>query len=562
MQFPSFATLLATLKRINPMQNNNTPASAVGAAGIKKQTFFNSASTSNTSGNFNVGLDPFYIHAFNLTTGDVVTVEQVGGPGSGTVFTDFAPLGTPITLTPANPQIRVDWPGTYRLVFSGASVTATLVEGFPSASGEPSIYGASPSNGGGAGFALTVTDSTTINLGYAGTTSGGNLTADAIIFPMPPTTMASWTGQVVSAAELSQILFITDDTPRVTNVGVGAGNIVTPTGSDRETCVGYQAGLGTVGAAKVVIGHQAALAIDDFALNSVVVIGPQALVGATPGTIIDGFVAIGHNAGGSTAFQSGVVIGRAAGFNTLANDIVAVGDAAGQNVTGDNNVSVGDSALADSTGSSSVAVGHSALRASSTGDRKTAIGHHAGEIAAASSLSDSIFVGVNAGRGETHVGTIIIASGATDQNASADHQIILGNSTHTELRTAGSNIAGGVISASDARLKDNVTPIVDALGKVARLRPVMFQYDQQALEAAKLPYRPQDCGKPISGFIAQDIEQIMPEVINEAAGSEGKSYKFLHTDRLLGYAFAALQELMAQNTALTERIAALELKGN
>lgn len=542
------------------MISNDTPASPV--TGAIPVDYFNAKSVSNTSPTIVVGAAPIYIDAFNLGDSDTVTVQVVGGTGSGSLFANYAPFGANITLTAIKPQVRLDWPGRYRLIFSGASVTAITVQGYPAQSSEPTIYVAGGGGGGGGGgFNLTPGDTTTIQMAFTGDSTGGTITGNAHTFALPTDVTTAWPGTLISANNLQRILWVTDDAPRQVNVGVDAGNQGNISGNQGEVCLGYHAGFGTTGISKIVIGNIAAVGITAFALDHAVIIGENALTGATPGGTIDGFVAIGHNVLLNTLFQDGVVIGRSAGGNTLGNDIVAIGDGAGSQITGDENVSVGNGANNTTAGGQNTAIGHFANANATTGARRVSIGYGAGRLANASNNDNAIFVGVNAGNNNTHLNPIVISSAATATNTTADNQIILGNSTHTELRTAGSIIAGGAISASDARLKDNVVTIGNAIEIIDQLRPVYFHWDQQALEAAKLPYRPQDCGKNISGFIAQELEKVIPELIENTQGGDGKVYNFVHYDRIIGLAFAGIKELITRNKALETRVADLELKG-
>lgn len=529
---------------------NGTPASPSANANAKQMVFFNAASISNISNTFSVNTEPFYIRGFNLASGDTVTVQAVGGTGSGTMFENWQPLGSPVQLTENQQQLRIDWPGQYRLVFSGASVSAITVSGNEAAFSEPSIYGASASSGGGGtGFALTASDTTTIDLTFTGNTAGGVLTANANLFTLPPSAVATWPGTLVSADNLQRILNAVGSSPRITFVGASAGsNTLSDSSSYGSTCVGYNAGTNMPGLSKVVIGNDAGAGVNAFLMNDCVVIGHNALIGATPGSDTDGFVAIGHNVGLNTAFQNGVLIGRAAGGNTLGNDIVCIGDGAGTGKVGDNHVYVGNSAGSAGSGDQGTGIGHFALDRA-TGGRHSALGYLAGQLAANGS-TDCIYIGVRAGRGETHDNVIIISSGATDQNASADDQIILGNSSHTELRTAGSIIAAGVISASDSRLKKDVVPLNGSLKKIAALVPVEFSWDGNRLHEAGLPYVKSDLAKRQSGVIAQDFKQIFPEYIEQVAGSDGELYEYVRYDRLVPHLLAAVQELSARVLAL------------
>lgn len=163
--------------------NYNTVAGATTNPAAHPDTFFSAVSTSNNSSTFVVNKEPFYVEVYNLASGDTVTVQQVAGAGSGATFQNFAPLGVPYQLTPAQSKIRIDWPGYYRLVFSGASVNAITCVGFPATMTHDSVFGISPANGGPGGNTIvegtapiTVTGNGSVSTPYIVSSSAGSAT--------------------------------------------------------------------------------------------------------------------------------------------------------------------------------------------------------------------------------------------------------------------------------------------------------------------------------------------------------------------------------------------------
>jgi hypothetical protein len=89
---------------------------------------------------------------------------------------------------------------------------------------------------------------------------------------------------------------------------------------------------------------------------------------------------------------------------------------------------------------------------------------------------------------------------------------------------------GNVVAYSDARLKRDVRPVFDALGLVGRMRGVTFERIDQP-----------DAGRQV-GVIAQEIRQVCPEVVHEAAnGTLGVAY-----GNLVGVLIEAIKELTAR----------------
>ena len=106
------------------------------------------------------------------------------------------------------------------------------------------------------------------------------------------------------------------------------------------------------------------------------------------------------------------------------------------------------------------------------------------------------------------------------------------------LNTGGTNWT----AASDERLKNVTGEITDALNKVSQIRAVEFTWKADTLN------------KPNIGFIAQDVQVVLPEVIDtDTNGHLGVRYAEV-TSLLL----AAIKEQQALIQSLTTRITALE----
>jgi hypothetical protein len=102
-------------------------------------------------------------------------------------------------------------------------------------------------------------------------------------------------------------------------------------------------------------------------------------------------------------------------------------------------------------------------------------------------------------------------------NGPAQTGVYAGNQNATGV-TAGwglysNNWAGGVTAwqnVSDSRLKKNVSTIQNAISKVNELRGVEYFFDTEKYNDINLPANKQ------YGFIAQEVEQVMPEIVREA----------------------------------------------
>jgi hypothetical protein len=96
------------------------------------------------------------------------------------------------------------------------------------------------------------------------------------------------------------------------------------------------------------------------------------------------------------------------------------------------------------------------------------------------------------------------------------------------------------VSLSDYRLKENVSPMIGALAKVAKLNPVTYKWKAD--------------GSNGQGFIAHELAEVVPECVvgeKDAIGKDGKpAYQGVDTSFLVATLVAAIQELKAEVDAL------------
>lgn len=93
---------------------------------------------------------------------------------------------------------------------------------------------------------------------------------------------------------------------------------------------------------------------------------------------------------------------------------------------------------------------------------------------------------------------------------------------------------------SDARLKDNIVGIENAVAKVSQLNGYTFEYKAD--------------GKISAGVIAQEVEQVLPEAVSEKKlplkTDDDQDYKVVNYDALHGLLIEAIKELSARVEAL------------
>jgi len=106
-------------------------------------------------------------------------------------------------------------------------------------------------------------------------------------------------------------------------------------------------------------------------------------------------------------------------------------------------------------------------------------------------------------------------------------------------------------TSSDYRLKENVTPITDALSRVNQLKPSRFNFIA-------------DTDRTVDGFIAHEVQDIIPEAISgekDAVSEDGTpDYQGIDQSKIVPLLTAAIQEQQTIIDTLTARLDVLEKK--
>lgn len=110
---------------------------------------------------------------------------------------------------------------------------------------------------------------------------------------------------------------------------------------------------------------------------------------------------------------------------------------------------------------------------------------------------------------------------------------------HTKLVILQKMPTGG----SDLKLKKNVTALRASLDKITALRPVIWNWKNEA------------AGKDLEyGFIAQEVEKVLPDLVTKDTWIDGNECKFLAPYKMIPYLVAAIQEQQAQIEELQRRL--------
>jgi hypothetical protein len=147
-----------------------------------------------------------------------------------------------------------------------------------------------------------------------------------------------------------------------------------------------------------------------------------------------------------------------------------------------------------------------------------------------------------------------VSAGATLSAASSPVTYYLGltastSGTWTDARVDTSNLyytsgnstlyATNYNSASDANLKDDISTILNSTGIVEQLRGVKFKW--------------RDTGEYSYGVIAQEVETVLPEIVNTVNGQKSVNYS-----ALVGVLIESMKQVVSENQILSNRIDDLE----
>jgi hypothetical protein len=118
------------------------------------------------------------------------------------------------------------------------------------------------------------------------------------------------------------------------------------------------------------------------------------------------------------------------------------------------------------------------------------------------------------------------------------------------LQVNGDIIANSIAGSSDARFKTDVAPISNPLQKVLALRGVNFNWN-----TSKFPQK-MFSEKRTLGFIAQEVEKVLPEIVQTENTTEG--YKSVQYDKVVALLVEAMKEQQKQINQLRKQVKQLK----
>ena len=178
--------------------------------------------------------------------------------------------------------------------------------------------------------------------------------------------------------------------------------------------------------------------------------------------------------------------------------------------------------------------------------------------------------GSSQGTGRVYVGQSLSFGGGIEYNgdgspatsgASSDRITLYRRTNGTNYWTAQNAYSSnnwsfrGTITqnASDERLKENITPIENALDKVSQLKGVTFDWKDDVEEKGFIPFV-----KHETGVIAQDVQKVIPDAAVPAPFDE--NYLTVQHEKIIPLLIESVKELKQTVDTLQARIDELETK--
>jgi hypothetical protein len=141
---------------------------------------------------------------------------------------------------------------------------------------------------------------------------------------------------------------------------------------------------------------------------------------------------------------------------------------------------------------------------------------------------------------------------STDANDGLRIRVDTGNGGTERVRVTSNALIHRVPldnQSCDIRTKTNIQRLDGALDKLEHVRGVAFVWDESSRGGGPP-------GQPSIGVIAQEVEEVFPELVSDSGDEEG--YKGVNHFGLTAALIEAAKELKADNEALRSRIEALE----
>ena len=163
------------------------------------------------------------------------------------------------------------------------------------------------------------------------------------------------------------------------------------------------------------------------------------------------------------------------------------------------------------------------------------------------SLTDSMSGTIFSVNDVSGIPSIEVEDDGTIYLAESTGNVLIGTGTDNgtdKLQVSGSVTVSGNItaygSASDIRVKENIEIITNAVEKVEKIDGVTFNYKKD--------------GSRSTGLIAQQLQEVLPEVVYETTDLEGTEHLAVRYGNVVGLLVEAIKEQQTQLSAQQEQI--------
>ncbi|MFY0673371.1 MAG: tail fiber domain-containing protein [Bacteroidia bacterium] len=307
--------------------------------------------------------------------------------------------------------------------------------------------------------------------------------------------------------------------------------------------IGLNAGYNNSGSQNIFMGNSAGYNNGSATQN--IAIGYYALSGSSTSFTGNSNTAIGYaSMRATTSGNKNTSLGNyTLNSNTTGYENVALGYyALEENSTGYGNIALGSDALQENTtANNNIAIGRNTLNNTKTGSNNVAIGVSAGLNN--SSGTGNVFIGSYSGYYETGSGKLHIDNTPTSQpliygdfssnileingvlRPGTDNSRNLGESTNRWKAVYATN---GTIQTSDVRFKENIEDLNYGLEEIMKLRSVSYNWKNDTTAKNKV------------GFIAQELEEVVPEVVT--IGTDSLKTRGVNYAELVPILVNAIQE--------------------
>jgi len=391
---------------------------------------------------------------------------------------------------------------------------------------------------------LTVTNDASISGLTVG--KGGGSVASATVFGSNAA-LATNTGANLTAIGLNSGR---SNTSGADNTFVGANSAYNTTTGSSNSAFGKDAlNANTTGGSNTAIGFQA-LAVNSTASNN---------------------TAVGYQAGYSQSTNPyNTYIGRQAGYSSTGSDCTFVGNGSGYYTTGSFNTLIGDSAGFQITSGAKNTVlgcfpgnqGGLDIRTASNyivlsdgdGNPRGVFDNTGAFLTAGATSSSNTTLGIKLTPDATFGANIVsVVGSATSGSFTGFNLYSTGSSSqrfYADYAGTLHAVSTSIAAISDQSLKENVVDIEPSLNKIIALRPVRFDWKQEM----------QIEQKQIQGFIAQEVETVLPDLVYDYQYNDTEIKKSIKMGDMIPTLVKAIQELNTLVTTQAAEIAALKAK--